>query len=184
MSLLRDLDDHEWIYWCIDDKFLLKINVCKAMDCFEWVSQKYSSDIQGAMFCRCRRLLEECHLITYDIRTSPGGEKYIRRKNYHQFWIHQFLRVGLLRKLFLSFPDRSFRAKEMDYLTGQQPGMNVLPFDYNEKVYVSGMNHAIFGESMHGGKLTRLCRDSMARHSIEIPSGYVMTDSQTIIGDL
>ena len=184
LSLIADLVDSDWIYWCIDDKFLLKINEEKANDCYEWITHIDHDRIQGATFCRARRLLREENLDMATWQRTPAGQVYVRRKNYYQFWIHQFMRVGVLRTLFQTFPDHPFHAKAMDAFTGQEPGMRVMEFSVDQEMYVSTENCASFGESMHSGALTKLCRDSMLRHSIEVPEHYPIMDAHTIIGNL
>lgn len=182
LTLLDDLDDREWIYWCIDDKFPLKINVDKAIDCHDWLIDTPDQEIDGAMFCRCRRLLEDENLMLEDTRLTPGGVKYIRRRNYYQFWIHQFLRVGVLRGFFSGIPDRNFKAKEMDAFTGQNPGMKVMDFDPGQKIYVSEINYASFGESTHAGRISVLCRDSMLKHAIAVPKEFEVVMRRCVAG--
>jgi hypothetical protein len=44
------------------------------------------------------------------------GNVYLRRRNYEQIWLHQFLRVKVIRNLFQNFPDGITSAKLMDSL--------------------------------------------------------------------
>lgn len=184
LALLRGLADHEWVYWCIDDKFLLRLDKPAAEACHAWVTAVRDDRIQGALFCRCRRLLKEENLRSDLSRTDAHGRVYLARRNYHQFWIHQFMRVSVLRDLFHEFPDRPFRAKEMDEFTGQNAGLQVKEFGARQEMYVSERNFAVFAESTHRGMLTRRCRDSMVRHGIAVPAGLMVTDKDFVMGEL
>lgn len=172
LTLLQDLPDSEWVYWCIDDKFLLDVNIKKVAACHDWVLGISEDNIQGVMFCRCRRLLEEENLKMDQQCVAPDGQRYVARKNYYQFWIHQYLRVVVLRELFESFPDEPFVAKQMDVFTGQEKGLKVMQFKEGREMYVSLDNYASFGESSRGGRITAQCYESMREHDIAVPSDY------------
>ena len=52
LSLLSDLDEDEWIYWCIDDKYLVEIDEAAANKSLEWIGQLDNPMDCGIMFCR------------------------------------------------------------------------------------------------------------------------------------
>ena len=183
LALIEDIDDEEWIFWCIDDKYPVELNESAANDCLEWVAKVSDPSVSGLMFCRCRKLLEPENLDWAHRARSPGGEEYIRRKNYYQFWIPQFLRAGILRALFMEFPDRPFEAKEMDLFTGQEPGMAVKEFSPDQQLYVSRRNHARFGESTVSGRVTPNCKESMQKLGIST-AGFQTTETSILIGEI
>ena len=53
--------------------------------------------VSGLIFCRCRMLLVDGHVTPEGGFTTPDGEPLLRRLDYSQFWIHQYLRVRVLR---------------------------------------------------------------------------------------
>ena len=61
--------------------------------------------------------------------TPPGGVTLLRRKDYSQIWIHQFLRVKVLRRLFRQLPasipptQRSGPAEGPRRLAGRPPAV-------------------------------------------------------------
>lgn len=183
LALLADLDDCEWIYWCIDDKYLVAINEVTANHCTRWVEQIEDRNIEGLIFCRCRKLLGEKHLREGSQLNSPFGDAFMERKNCHQFGIPQFMCVGVLREVFNEFPDHEFRAKEMDNFTGQTPGLIVREFKPQQKMYVSMQNYVRFGESSTHGKITRNCYDSMISRGFEIPPHFVRARSSMFFGE-
>jgi len=183
LALIQDLSDEEWIYWSVDDKYLVEINETSANNCFKWVSNIRNSSVCGVMFCRCRKLLKPENLYVNNIVLSPSGDKFYRRKNYYQFWVPQFLKTKILRELFLEFPDRSFRAKEMDTFTGQEIDQTVKSFGDNQKMYVSAVNNARFGESTIAGRVTQNCYTSMQNRNISV-SKFKKSRHSILIGTM
>ena len=120
-------------------------------------------DISGLLFCRCRGMLLEENLTGNKFIDAQGNE-YLERKNYEQIWIHQYLKVKVLRHLFNSFPDKIPIAKAMDSLKNQVEKPN------SHKLYVTLDNLAAFGESTSRGVITRNCFKSMNANNISIPS--------------
>ena len=177
-GLLNGLPDDEWIYWCMDDKFLIAIDQDAATYFTEWVEKLFDTEVGGVSFCRARRLfLPDTVSQIPSIRTARGDSLLLRR-NYNQIWLHQFLRVKVLRRLFESFPDASFIAREMDKFK------DVLSVPHDTNLYVTEKNFAVFGESTIFGKLTQGCLLSMQQFSIEAPEGLELVDKNVVIGSL
>lgn len=183
LSLIEDLDDEEWVYWCLDDKYLVDVNETAVNNCFKFVSKIQNPLVCGVMFCRCRKLLDSDNLQTDNEIISNFGDVYIKRKNYYQIWIPQFIRTKIIRNLFLEFPDRPFEAKEMDVFTGQEPGLTVKDFQKHQNMYVSETNYAQFGESTSAGRVMQNCRESMTKYKITIPN-LPMVPRSTLIGKM
>ncbi len=186
LKLIEDLVDDDWVYWCIDDKYLIEIDENSVNGVLDFVKHA-KNDITGIMFCRCRRLLEPSNLHMDIVYNDNTGNHYVARKNYSQFWIHQFVRVSVLRRLFKSFPsDRDFIAKEMDFFI--RPGFNInsKPFDFDadQIMLVTLDNYAKFGESTVSGKITKNCQESMLNKSINIPDSFEVTGECCLMGEL
>ena len=184
LRLTQDLADSEWVYWCIDDKYLVDIDVQAANETYHWISSITDPKVQGAMFCRTRRLLEPDNIRSVPPVDVSSHYRFLTRKNYYQCWIHQFMTVGVLRRLFESFPDDGFVAKEMDTFTGQVDGELVRDFGMDETMYVSEKNYARFGESSHAGRITRNCRSSMQAYGVELPVGAEFDDRDIYMGEM
>ena len=183
LTLIEDLPDEEWIYWCVDDKYLVSIDETAANHCYSWISQVTDPSVCGASFCRARKLLDPKNLRQDSFIVNTFGETYIERKNYFQIWIPQFLRVTILRDLFLEFPDRPFKAKEMDVFTGQEPDMKVKELRAEQKLFVSEVNYARFEESTSSGFITRNCHVSMTRQGLDT-SGFEVLSTSLSIGEM
>ncbi|PHV64316.1 hypothetical protein [Cyanobacterium aponinum] len=176
-TLLEDLPDSEWIYWCIDDKYLVQIEEEKVNEITHHIQRIQDPQICGVSFCRARGLMNLNKNKNNTIRLSNNIE-LIQRVYYNQIWFHQFLRVKVLKDLFAIFPDHDFKAKEMDQF---KHGVKVPP---EQKLYVSNKNMVIFGESTTRGKLTKNCVSSMEKMGLEIPSNMERSNQSIIIGKL
>ena len=183
LTLIDDLAAEDWIYWCIDDKYLVEINETAVNNCVKWVSKISDPMDCGVMFCRCRKLLDLENLRHDCDAVSAYGNEYIQRKNYYQFWIPQFLRVKILRELFQEFPDSPFKAKEMDAFTGQNPGLTVKKLRKDQRMHVSKINNARFGESTIAGVITKNCFTSMQLRNISA-FGFRKLPFSRLIGEM
>lgn len=47
LNLLEDVGDDEWVYWCIDDKYPIKIDIPKVEKIYHWISSQTEYDIAG-----------------------------------------------------------------------------------------------------------------------------------------
>ncbi len=174
-ALLADLPDEEWIYWCIDDKYLADLDAEAAAYFAGWIEKQTSPDLCGLCFCRARRLLLSDTVCMVPGAQTDRGDNLLLRYNYNQFWLHQFLRVRVVRDLFASFPDREFVAKEMDdFISTEKPGEGT-------NLFVTEKNFAVFGESSLRGKLTTGCIASMRKYSLNVPEGFETVEKEILI---
>jgi len=160
-ALLADLPDDEWVYWCLDDKYPIRFDVARIASLARALGDGGPPDVSGLLFCRARRMLDEAYLTGR--RLTLGGEVLLERRTYEQFWIHQFFRVKVVRHLFDHFPDVIRPAAIMDRLKRTV----ALPADH--RLWVTDVNHAVFGESTKAGVLTENCLESMRRQGMPIP---------------
>lgn len=130
-------------------------------------------DICGLSFARARKLFDPAHVSSEQLRI--GRQTFVRRTSYAQIWLHQFLRVRVLRDLFAGFPEVIGSAKEMDALHRAQ----ALPGD--KRLYVLDHNAVVFGESTSRGVLTANCAASLGR-SRGLPAGFAVGRQRLVVG--
>ena len=173
LTLLEEFDDEEWIYWCIDDKYPISLNIAVYQQTIDSLTNSF---IDGILLCRCRRLIESKNVISGDntLNTIP----IVERRNWHQIWIHQFIRVKVLRHLFHGFDKPIAYAKQMDEMKWSVPK---LP---EHKLFVSQENFSQFGESTVGGLLTQNCMESLRLENLDIPREYGIHEANIIMGEL
>ncbi len=176
LSLLADIPDDEWVYWCIDDKFPIKLNVAAAEAVYKFVTTTEDNSNCGISFARSRNLLLEQNLFTHSSLAISEAIKGLRRRYFWQIWYHQFIRAGVLRALFERFPDRDYVAREMDrFIYGME-----VPKD--QMIYVTEKNYVAFGESTTGGAITKNCAKSMASYGLPIPEGFTVSEETIEMG--
>jgi hypothetical protein len=174
LTLLDDLDDEELIYWCIDDKYPIKLDLRKIEVMLRWLVEENASMVSGILFCRCRKMWDSRFLTERTI-VDEAENVYLERKDYAQIWLHQFLRVKVLRYLFESFPDFIAAARVMDELKKQVKKPS------SHRVFVSSRNAAVFGESTSYGILTRNCHRSILENGLSLPNWFSSTTNEEIV---
>jgi hypothetical protein len=177
LTLLSNFADDDWIYWCIDDKYPIKFDLEITKKIVDWISTENSLDVAGLLLCRTRKLLGSNNLSNKKLKI--GKYDFLERKTYHQIWIHQFMRVKVLRSIFERFPSNIPRAKEMDTYKDS------LIKCADHRLFVVEKNAAVFGESTVGGKITRNCIKSIKQKNIGISENLAKNihDSVVIMGD-
>jgi hypothetical protein len=173
LHLLEDLDDEEWVYWCVDDKYPVRLVTGKIYDLITHAIN--SPDMSGLLFCRCRVTLNSPKVALYPKEiVSPSGDIYFERKAWYQIWLHQLLKVKVLRYLFTHLPDRIPSAKEMDQLKDGIAKPSEL------RLFVTKENFAVFGESTARGLITQNCYESMIANRIELPDWFRHPNGQHV----
>jgi hypothetical protein len=168
LTLLEDLADDELIYWSIDDKYPIKLDVPRIARIGEWLSSERAARVSGVLFCRCRHMWDDRYL-TGETITDPWGHEYLARTSYAQIWVHQFLRVGVIRHLFESFQQVIDFPRRMDRMK------DALQKPADHRLFVSRRNLAVFGESTVRGTLTLNCRRSLSANGLPAPSWAMAT---------
>jgi hypothetical protein len=182
LKLLEDLDDGEWIYWCMDDRYIIKLKVQEANHLYQYVKTNQDPTISSIRLIRMNRSY------TSDKFLKKDGDLIINKnlklkesifsdtEQLEGLWQPQFLRVKLLRRVFASFPDRDFRAKEMDSF----PKLKLK----GEKLYIPEKTLIVVGESTHRGELTENCLASFTKWGLEIPDSLKVTKKYMVQGEL
>ena len=63
LQLLADLPDEEWVYWCSDDKYPIRLVIDKIRELMRQALE--AADISGLLFCRTRVTLDQPELTLY-----------------------------------------------------------------------------------------------------------------------
>ena len=168
-TLLKNFNDNEMIYWCIDDKYPIKLDLKKIKELLKCIKINNHSYLDGLIFCRCRALNHSFN-ITNSNKNFFENLKILERKGYHQIWIHQFLKVKILKFLFNKFGKIKFPYKNnLETLDFKIKKLNK---PKNQKLFVTKKNFAIFGESTVEGSITLNCKKSLSTNKIRIPNKF------------
>jgi hypothetical protein len=161
-ELLADLPDDEWIYWAIDDKYPIWMELEPIERLLAWIATPAAEAADCVLFCRCMWMWDPKRL-TGERLAGPGGELLLERRAWEQIWMHQFVRVKVIRYLFDHFPDEIPNTAIMDEVK------RVMPKPPSLRLWVTRRNRAAFGESTEQGTLTPNCRRSIVAHGL-VPS--------------
>ena len=145
-TLLKDLDDEEWIYWCIDDRYPIEIKN------FELLNNIYTAVVNGDVDqLNAVKLFAWREELT-DEKLEIGGAKYQLQKplTLFGFWHHYFLKVKVLKYFFLS--DNLPKKYSISDLTMTYHFMEEI--DLLTKTAVPEQDILILGEPCFEGKLT------------------------------
>lgn len=173
-ALLDKFTDEDWVYWCMDDRYPVALDVPAMNEITHWVLGDNPA-VDGILCTRSPRdwSLRGAYLWRHRIR-SPGGRVFLRKKHYGSIWSHQFLRVKVLRALFAEFPRQIKQAKEMDYHLFRAK----LPRSF--RLYVARESLGLFAESASRGALTANCVESMRANGIQVPDDFAVVPERII----
>lgn len=172
-GLLADLPDEEWVYWCIDDKYPIRLDIQKIEQVMNWTLNEAPDEVSGVMFCRARQAKSGASLNGERVK-APNGDVYLRRKNYREIWLHQFTRVKVLRTVFEELKGVTEAAHSMDR------AVKALELPDDHVLLVTKRNLVEFGESTTRGKMTRNCYESMSASGMQPPESFVVNHNKSI----
>lgn len=165
LALLEEIDDEEMVYWCADDKYPVQLVTEKVRQFVAYAAG--TQELDGLMFCRCRVTLDRPELALFPgEKRMPSGDVLLERRGWFQFWIHQCMRVKVLRYFFSQMPAVVESAKAMDTLKLS------IPKRPEHHLFVTQENFAVFGESTQGGQMTRNCYESIRENGLSLPPRY------------
>ena len=78
-ALSDDLDANELVYWCMDDRYPMRMDVVEVEKCLRYAEAH--NDVDGMMFCNNPKnwLPENVYWTKHIVKTGEG-QKYYRRK--------------------------------------------------------------------------------------------------------
>jgi hypothetical protein len=175
LTLIDDIDDDEIIYWCMDDRYPLYLDVNTITAIYKWFynNEKIIDGVSYTLSAKDKSI-KYSYILSYSNK-GPMNTKFYKRKHYGTIWSHQFLKTKVLRYFFQNMPDNIKNAKHMDeYLLNEA----ILPSDFN--LYVSTKSFGLFGESTSRGKITKNCYDSMINNALSVDKEIEITESKIL----
>ena len=174
-SLTQDLDDNEWVYWCIDDKYPIKLDEEKVNQVVNFVDSINDPKIINVCFHFVREIERSANSIQREgsgMELRFEGLRFIEHKSFINNWLHQFFRVRALREFWGNLKEpHQYKAKAMDKDVKPLSGTS-LTLDHNICVY---------GESTHERFATENCRVSCGKFNIAVPAYFLCEKPLTII---
>jgi len=168
LTLLSGFSADTWVYWCIDDKYPLWLDTPFIARVARVVETRELSQVDGVLFSRVGpdRVESASAEALREVPKDPGNAglgHLLLRHDWSRIWIHQFIRVGVLRALFAAMPRDLGQAKDMD------EAKKLIPLPAGARLTLTRESHAVFGESASRGVITEGCLASLRALRMETP---------------
>ena len=169
-NLTRDLDQDEWVFWNLDDKYPTELASEKLQAVYESLNAFTDKQIKAVQITRNRAGEFKDDVLPYRYATF-GGREYLQKYNYRSFFQPHFIRLHHLRNIMVD-NDIDGELKEDNKHLGIMPRVDQMlaqPLPDDEKVFCSKESLLCFGETMTNGKLTLNAQDEFKASDIPLP---------------
>lgn len=174
LGLLSGIEDEQWVYWCIDDKYPVRLDAAAMDRLVDAIERIDDPGVSGLLPVRPRQRVDRARHDPDD-RLRVESTWFLRRHGWGRIWLHQFVRAGLLRSLMEPMPEVIPAAKAMDGM------IKVRALPAGRTVWTIERGIAVLGESTTAGALTRNCAKSM-RERGPLPAGYDVSTRAELYG--
>ncbi len=174
-GLTSDLNDDDWVYWCIDDKYPIDIASKEAQQVFNFVQSIQNPNIINVCFHFVRAIRNTAEKMQREgvgLNLFFDNLKFIEHNSYINSWLHQFFRVKALREFWLKMKEpEPHKARPMDNYLEPITGTRLT------------LNHNIctYGESTTKGIITNNCFSSCKNLGISVPDYFLNGEDRTVI---
>ncbi len=174
LGLTEDLDDEEWVYWCLDDRYPVSIRTNKLNNIVKWLESENPEGVDWVSL-----FYNTPHLQSFEdtggkrIHDSKGNT-YYPMKTYIKMWEHQFIRVRTLRLIWqLRYTSNSH---EELYKNFHWP-LTKMPLEEEmQHRFCSTKSLGQYMESTTKGMLTSQCYNSIVSNGLPLPPNMKVTD--------
>ena len=184
-TLLSDIDDDEWVYWCSSDQYLTKINADIATQVEDMLTTPIFIDTKcfGVSSALLNKNGMKLIKHTSDAITISGkwGGNMIEKETWDSsrtitLWFHQYLRVKVIRHIFKAF-DEPIVAKNLDkQLYSNVDKIYCLP--KLGKYFTIDSKIATFAENTSRGKILINTVKSFKIYDIVPPSEFKLMEKE------
>jgi hypothetical protein len=165
MSVLLDgLDDEAWIYWCIDDRYPVKIDQVRMQMVLEFIASG------GAEHLNAIKLIHWKETADSDRDDISIGDRTFQFQLPHLawgFWHHHFLKAKVLKEVFLASAQQGIA----DTPLALNAHIHKLPFGsvVENRVFPVGDPIIEFGETLVQGALLANAYEALVRYDCPVP---------------
>lgn len=166
-KLTENIEPNEWVYWAIDDKYLIALDTLKARNYHNWVTENKDTSVLGLVTHRAWALWTT-NVSPIPTQLEICGDVLLKRLSWRNFWLHQYYRVKAIRSMIQTFPRDPIVPKEMD-------GWVRKGIDNKHSLYVIEKPTQLFGESTSNGVLNSRSLASCKRYGVCVPERRMHT---------
>ena len=162
ITLLDGFSDDQLVFWCIDDRYPMEIDVSSMNSLTKALLANQYDDL----FC----LNLESLIAEKDLNNPVliGDVQFYPCRRYIRYWRHKFIRVGYLRLFLQYIPQIVPFPQIIDSILAQK----LRPMADLYRVHDVKLPLAIYGESTFEGRMTKNCHESFRRYGLDIPRGF------------
>jgi hypothetical protein len=175
LSQLRGLDDSDWIYWATDDRFLVGANLTVFERVRQMIQKGTFEDFDGVLLNSKHSQMGKVNPSQLELGIGSDAITFDLREDLLTIWLHQFLRVWVLRVIFEAMPEELNQAKLMDTYVRQ----------LEEKLLVRRLqtrdDFLVFQESLSRGIPTREGVRALRSRNLGVPASKKILKLKSLI---
>lgn len=177
-TLIDDLKDEEIVFWCMDDRFPISLQVDELEKLHQVITNDEIKNLSAMLFTSSPYCWSSNNIwwSKYKLK-NKNGQTYFRRKWYRMIWNHQYMRVDFIKDWFSHFPRVMKQAKIMDEILFKMD----LPDKFH--LYLTKENYGIYGESTSRGMIARNTINSLNKYGISLPEDFEICEMSKVQGD-
>ena len=168
-TLIEGLDENEWVWWCMDDKYPMEVMKEEMAAIYNLICDTNDPDVWGVMVTRNDFSDKQTVSSIFGSKSEP----FLRKKNYKGFFQPHFVRVGILRKYLVENGQKqepiTSRVGNAGFLWDAERAL-YSPFPIGKKVFLAKNARLAFGETMTNGALTVNCVNDMEIRNFSPPN--------------
>ena len=169
LSVLTDqLEDDEWVWWCMDDKYPTFIDTDAVMEVYHALGEITDPGVWGIMVARNNY----SHRKARPVEFGAGNIRFLKKPDYAGFYQPHFLRVKALRHFMIGNGVLDESYVDRGCSVGLMPAIDRLvtsKLPSNVRVFVVEQTRLTFGESLTMGELTVNLVRQMESEGIDLP---------------
>lgn len=185
-TLLKDIDDEEWIYWCSSDQYLTKYNEKIGIEVEDLIKtnnilcDSKTFGVSSALLIKNGAKLIRKDKDAIEIKGEWGG-KLVEKESWDSsrtitLWFHQYLRSKVIKHIFKAF-DEPTVAKQLD----KQLYSNIdkiYCFPKLGKYFTIDTKIAEFAENTSRGKILLNTIKSFKTFNLKIPQNFEVMNKE------
>lgn len=157
--LLKEFNEEEWIYWCIDDRYPIKIDV-SILDGLSSLIKNNQLDNYNAV-----KLYNNCSLTNKEVNIFNNKFFIQKPKSMFGFWNHHFCKTKYIKYFFFNNYNKCLIKENGNKLFHNMNYVSML-----ENILVSKDNKIEFREPKTREKFFQTAKDDLKNYNCPIPN--------------
>ena len=181
-TLLENIDDEEFIYWCTSDQYLVRMDN-KIADTIENMLDTvfYNTSIYGISNAFLKKSGRKLIKPAGEVIKGAWGGNMVEKYSWSDsktitLWFHQYLRAKVLKHIFNAFTEpRVAKALDKQLYSNSEKIYN---FPSTGRYFTIDTNIAEFGENTSRGKILKNTIESFHKYGIDVTKSFEIMDKE------